>query len=59
MYRHMKIAHRAHHDKLGISHKSACKRDSAEPSSTHNPSGCVDPPFRSTKGLAYDMYSHT
>jgi hypothetical protein len=54
----MKITHYARRDKWGISHKSASKRDSAEPSSTHNPSGCVDPHFRSTKRLAYDMYSH-
>jgi hypothetical protein len=54
----MKITHRTHRDKWGISHKFASMRDSAEPSSTHKPSGCVDPPFRSTKELAYDMYSH-
>jgi hypothetical protein len=51
----MNITHR---DKWGISHKSAYKRDFAEPSSTHNPSGCVDPPFQSTKRLAYDMFNY-
>jgi hypothetical protein len=58
MHKHMKITHRVHRDKWEISHKSTSKRDSAEPSSTHNPLGCVDPPFQSTKLLAYDMYSH-
>jgi hypothetical protein len=58
MHKHMKITHRTHRDKWGISHKSASKRDSIESSSTHNPSGYVDSPFRSTKLLAYDMYSY-
>jgi hypothetical protein len=58
MHKHVKIIHRTHRDKWGIYHKFASKRDSAEPSSTHNPSGCVDPLFRSTKGLAYDIYSY-
>jgi hypothetical protein len=58
MHKHMKITHHAHRDKWGIFHKSASKRDFTEPSSTHNPSGYVDPPFRSTKGLTYDVYSH-
>jgi hypothetical protein len=39
----MKITHCTHHDKWGISHKFASKRDN---------------PFQSTKGLAYDIYSH-
>jgi hypothetical protein len=54
----MKITHHTHRDKWGIFHKSASKRDSAEPSSTHNPSDCVDPPFQSMKWLTYDMFSH-
>jgi hypothetical protein len=54
----MKIIHRVHCNKWGISHKSARKRASAEPSFTHNPSYCTDPHFRSTKGLAYDMYCY-
>jgi hypothetical protein len=54
----MNIAYRVHRDKLWISHKSARKRDFTEPSFTHNPSDCVDPLFRSTKGLAYDMYGY-
>jgi hypothetical protein len=58
MHRHMKIAHHAHRDKWGIFHKFASKWEYAEPSFTHNPSGCVDSFFRSTKELAYDMYSH-
>jgi hypothetical protein len=58
MYKHMKITHHAHRDKWGISHKSAGKRDSVEPSSTHNPSGCVDPPFRNTKELAYNIFNY-
>jgi hypothetical protein len=58
MHKHMNITHRAHRNKWGVSHKSACKRDSAEPYFTHNPLGCVDPLFRSTKELAYDMLSH-
>jgi hypothetical protein len=58
MYKHMKITHRAHRAKCGISHKSASKRDFTKPSSTHNPSGCVDPLFQSTKGLTYDMFNY-
>jgi hypothetical protein len=58
MHKHMKITHRAHCDNWEISHKSARKRDSTEPPSTHNPSDCVDPPFRSTKGLTYDMFNY-
>jgi hypothetical protein len=58
MHEHMNITHHAHRDKWEISHKSASKWDSAEPSSTHNPSGCVDLPFRSTKGLAYNMFNY-
>jgi hypothetical protein len=54
----MKITHHSHCDKWGISHKSIIKRDSEESSSSHNPSGCVDPPFQSTKGLAHDKYSY-
>jgi hypothetical protein len=54
----MKITHRTHRDKWGISHKSISKRDSVERSFTHNPSGCVDPLFRSTNGLAYDMFNY-
>jgi hypothetical protein len=56
--KHMNIIHRTHRDKCEISHKSASKRDSAEPSFTHNPSGYVDSSFRSTKGLAYDMSNY-
>jgi hypothetical protein len=55
MHRHMNITHR---DKWGISHKSTSKRGFAEPTFTHNPSGCVNPPFRSMKSLASNMYCH-
>jgi hypothetical protein len=48
----MKITHRAHRDKWEISHKSASKQDSVEPSFTHNPSACVGPPFQSTKKVS-------
>jgi hypothetical protein len=58
MYKHIKITYRVYHDKWGISHKSASKSDSAESSFTHKHLGCVDPPFRSTKGLAYDMFNY-
>jgi hypothetical protein len=54
----MKITHRVHHNKWEISHKSVGKQDSAEPFSTHNPLDCVDPPFQSSKGLAYDMFNY-
>jgi hypothetical protein len=54
----MKITYRIQRDKWGISHKFASKRDSTESPFTHNHSGCVDPPFRSTKGLAYDMFNY-
>jgi hypothetical protein len=50
--------HHVYHDKWGIFHKSASKRDFTKPSSTHNLSGCVDSLFRSTKGLAYDMHNN-